>query len=371
MTSSAQDSYTLYSWQLSYFSGKTRGYLNFKGIPYTDKNINAFDMTYRIPKATGASVMPAIKNNKGEWFQDTTAIVEALEERHPDFPVVPSTPKQLIASLLLEAWLDEWWLPVGMHYRWSYPENRVLFMHEASTGLLPYTPDFIRRRLANKIANKLHSFAPLIGVREGQLAGMESFTNKMLDVFEQHFAQSAFLFGDRPSIADFALLGPLYGHLNRDPAPKRDLLDIRPNLQAWVARCHAGEGRDGQFVENDEVPETLKPLFTSIFTEFFPLLDGIAKNIGDHVAKNHKKSGDKLPRLVGDAASTMDGQAFSRGAVPYTLWMMQRVQNIFNALPDADQDAIKQWLRDYDDRDLMSKDFGPALKRTGVTTCLA
>ncbi len=99
--------YTLHGWHLSYFSGKTRGYLNFKNLDFKDKDVNAYDLMYRIPKKTGAMVMPAIQTKQGEWLQDSSIIMEELDKRHPESCVTPSTPKQLMAAMLLEAWLDE------------------------------------------------------------------------------------------------------------------------------------------------------------------------------------------------------------------------------------------------------------------------
>lgn len=373
--------YIMHGWQLSYFSGKLRGYLNFKGLMYKDKNVNAFDLMYRIPKHTGARVMPAVQTPNGEWLQDTTIIMEELDKRHPDTSAMPSTPKQLIASMLLEAWFDEWWIPIGMHYRWSYPENYDLFIHDASTALLPYCPNFIRQPLAKKLAGGLQDFLPLVGVRNTQFEAIESSTHKLLDALENHFSQHAFLLGNKPSIADFALLGPMYGHLNRDPAPKRDLLDVRPNLQRWIQRCHAGEGKNGSYLANDEIPLSLTPIFESIFEEFFPMVDSIKEQLTAYLKKGDKKSGDHIARIVGQAHSTMNGHPFSRGALPYTLWMMQRIQKRFQQLSDDDKGSVNQWTGLFNPEELnreelnqvpiMQKNLGPALKRTNVVTRLA
>ena len=368
---SMKPDYTLHGWHLSYFSGKTRGYLNFKDVAFNDKKVNAYDLMIRIPKKTGVMVMPVIQTRQGEWLQDTTIIVEELERRHPESTVVPSTPRQLMASLLLEAWLDEWWIPIGMHYRWSYPENYELFLHDASTGLLPHTPNFIRRPLAKKVARTLRNFLPHAGVREENFSAMESWTHKILDVFEHHFSQYAFLLGDKPSIADFALLGPLYGHLNRDPAPKRDLLDVRPHLQNWVERCHAGEGKQGSYLANDKIPVTLTPIFEAIFSEFYPMIDGIKASLSEYIQKKNKKSGDNIGRSVGLTSTTMDGQPFTRAAMPYSLWMIQRIQAIFEGLTDADQESINEWTAEFNQAGVMSKDLGPKLVRSNVATRLA
>jgi glutathione S-transferase len=363
--------YTLHGWQLSYFSGKTRGYLNFKGLPFEDNNVNAYDLMVRIPKKTGVMVMPAIQTDQGEWLQDSTMIMEELDKRHPESSVMPETPKQIITSMLLEAWFDEYWIPIGMHYRWSYPENYDLFIHDASKGLLPFVPNFIRRPLAVKIAKGLQDFLPTAGVRPEQFAMMERRTNEILDLLEIHFNQYDYLLGDKPSIADFSLLGPMYGHLNRDPAPKRDLLDVRPRLQNWVERCHAGEGKKGSYLVNDEIPETLIPILKVIGLEFIPMVKNIVKNTEQFVKDENKKSGQGLPRAIGDTTFAMHGGMFSRGALPYTVWMMQRIQDCLNGLSNEDKQTVNGFTALFMDESIGELNLGPKLVRKAVTTRLA
>ncbi|MGH6630276.1 MAG: glutathione S-transferase family protein, partial [Burkholderiales bacterium] len=118
----ANKPYVLYAWHLSYFSGKTRCYLRYKGIPYVEKPIDLYSFSVRIKKKTGAAVMPVVVTPEGEWLQDTSAIMDELEQRFPNGSVIPATPVQRFASYVMELWGDEWWIPIAMHTRWSYPE---------------------------------------------------------------------------------------------------------------------------------------------------------------------------------------------------------------------------------------------------------
>ncbi|WP_170235836.1 glutathione S-transferase family protein [Colwellia demingiae] len=363
--------YTLYGWQLSYFAGKIRGYLNFKGIPYTDNNVNAFNLLYRIPKKIGVMVMPVVRDAKGDWLQDSSIIIDVLEQRFPKDSVIPHSPKQRVASKLLEAWADEWWIPIGLHYRWSYPENYPLFINDASKALLPYVPNFIRRPMAKKIAKKMHDFLPSSGVRSNQIEMIERWTNKVLDMLEQHFSCYKFLFGDKPSIADFALLGPLYGHLNRDPVPKRTLLDTRPNLQQWVERTHSGEGKMGDYLANDEIPDSVMEILNVIGSEFIPMSKSIVTELRAFITTHHLKSGDKLPRSVGQARCFMDGEPFSRAAMPYTVWMLQRIQKEFTSLDNQTKKQVDEFTCTFMNEPFSELDLGPALTRRNVATQLS
>ena len=68
--------FTLYGWHLSYFSGKARAYLRYKGIPFVDKDINAYTLFRTIPANTKAKVMPVLQTPKDEWIQDTREIID-------------------------------------------------------------------------------------------------------------------------------------------------------------------------------------------------------------------------------------------------------------------------------------------------------
>ncbi len=98
--------YTLYGWQVSYFAGKVRCYFEYKRIPYTERPINLWELMVTIKRRTGASVMPVVVTPEGRWLQDSSDIIDHLESRFPERPVVPGTPAQRAAAYLLEAWGD-------------------------------------------------------------------------------------------------------------------------------------------------------------------------------------------------------------------------------------------------------------------------
>lgn len=208
--------YTLYGWHLSYFTGKVRCYLLHKSIAFTDQPVNMFTLLSTIKRQTGAVVMPVLRTPKGAWVQDSSVIIDQLEAAHPQRPVIPTSPVPRFAAYLLEAWCDEWWVPIAMHTRWTYPENYALFEREAGRHLLPGFPPLQRRAVAYIAANlraKLHT----VGVRPEQFATMDRWTTDMLDLLDAHFAQQPYLLGAQPTLADFSLAGPMVAHLGRDP----------------------------------------------------------------------------------------------------------------------------------------------------------
>ena len=357
--------YVMHGWHLSYFSGKTRAYLRYKGVPFEDRPVDALTLLWKIPRKTGAAVMPVVVTPEGQWLQDTTDIAEALERRFPEAPVTPATPRQRIAAMLLEAWADEWWIPVAMHYRWIYPENFKLFQRDAGDGLLPWFPRPVKDRLASFVADKMRGYLPAVGVVPEQRAVMERWTEDMLDALEKHFAAMPFLFGTRPSVADFGLIGPMYGHLGRDPWPKKHLVEPRPHLKAWIARMNQPQVRGGEFLPGDVIPETLQPLLDAVFREFYPMVAGIRDEV-QLALKTMKPGRSRLPRALGMIEFPMGQGRYRRAAMPYTLWMMQRVLDVYTGLDEPGRAAVDAWAAAQGAPEAMRFDIGARLKRVGL-----
>src|SRR3546814_13098967 len=118
-----------------------------------------------------------------------------------------------------------------------FPEMCLLFGADSGNSLLPGFPRFAKNRLAAYVASTLRGYLPSFGVVPAQFAMMERWTENMLDALDRHFAILPFLLGSKPSIADFALLGPMYGHLGRDLMPKRTLVDPRSEERRVGKEC--------------------------------------------------------------------------------------------------------------------------------------
>lgn len=362
--------YIHYGWQLSYFSGKSRSYLEYKGVSFQDIAPNLKALTKTIPDATGARVMPAIQLPDGHWLQDTSLIIDYFEEQYPSRPVVPTDPLMKIASRLFEAWADEWWIPVAMHMRWTYPENYALFEREAGDALLPWFPRFVKNKAVAKAAKRLQGFCPLVGVRPEQLAMMNDWAHQMLASLDEHFSVFSYLLGVHPTLMDFALMGPLYGHLGRDPWPKREVIAKYPHVRSWIDRM--ANLKQGGFEEDAPENETafaaLEPVFKAIFREFMPLMEGVAEQVQD--LKATTEPGVKLPRTLKDVTVPMGKHRFSRNAMPFSLWMIQRVKDDYDALSAKERAVVNDWAVKLGGKPFSGLNF-PRLEKQGVCVAFA
>lgn len=361
----ANKPYVHYAWGLSFYSGKTRAYLRYKGIPHIEKNIRLWDL-FRIQKKVGAQVMPVVVTPEGEWLQDTSHIIDLLEQSHPAAAVVPATPRQKVAAYLLEAWGDEFWLASAMHYRWNFAENYAGFFRiQGGDNLLPFAPRFIKNRVVDRVASKLRGFLKGLGVVPAQVAIIEQWTNTMLDALEVHFTAHEYLLGSKPSLGDLGLIGPLYAHLGRDPYPARELIATRPHLAAWVQRMqHPGTPRGGAFLPQDEVPATLTPIFQSIFGEFWPQLTATLAAV--QKAAPLLAVGRGFDRQLESIEVPLAGQPFRMRARPYSLWMAQRALDVLHAMVPSERLVVQQWLERVGGVEAMQLEIKPRLRRLAL-----
>jgi len=365
--------YRLYGWHISHFAGKIRGYLNYKGLDYSEKTCTAFDMKFRIPKNTGAMAMPAIETRDGEWLADTPLMMETLEQRHPSNSIKIDTPLQSVLAELFENWADDVLIPVSLHTRWSFPENyEKLLREEGGKNLLPYAPRYLRNKISDKVfLASMSGHRTSQGITPEQIPLLERWSLNILDLLETHFQQHDYLFGGRPTVADYGLLGTMYGHLNRDPWPKREWLDPRPNLQAWVERTHSGQPAQGELLDDDNIADTLLPIIDIIGREFLVTMSKTAAALHQYADKHDLTSGNKLPRTVNSITSPMADGEYTRDCFIYSLWRMQRIQEHLHARPKTEQNKVSQWFSEKGFADIASMNCGPKLERNGLSARLA
>jgi glutathione S-transferase len=305
--------------------------------------------------------VPVIVTPEGEWVQDSSVITERLESRFADAPVIPAAPVQRFASYLLELWADEFWLPAGVHARWSFPENFPKWRDEMAAGFAPWMP----RRLRNALTTPLKRFMQdaSLGATPSQIPQIGRWLDGQLDALDAHFATLPFMFGTRPGLADFALAGPILGHLVYDDRSRRLLVETRVHLDAWVKRMLDPEPLTGAFLEGDRVPDTLQPLLRSAFDEMVPYLEAVLADVRDMRPK--LALGERFPRIGRPVVSPLAGGSFERRALAYALWMTHRVKDTLQQMTSQDAAAVRAWVHACGGNRLLQMDI-PRLRRVGL-----
>ncbi|MBA1146776.1 glutathione S-transferase [Ectothiorhodospiraceae bacterium WFHF3C12] len=353
--------YTLYGTEFSLYTGKVRAYLRYKGIPYKEvlSTMGVYERV--IVPNTGVRMIPVVQTPSGEFIQDTTEIIDALEARFPERGIYPETPRQRLASLLIELYADEWLLIPAMHYRWSFPEqNERFIMAEFGKVAAPWAPAFIRRALARKRASFFSGMLPVLGISKETGPAIEQWYESLLDHLEQHFSRHRYALGERASMADFGLIAPLYAHLYRDPAPGRIMRERAPSVARWVERMFEDQPAIGEWLPGDEVPDTLLPILRHQFREQFPVLRETVETVADYVSEH---PGERVRRRVGQHRFRIGDAEGERAVMAYPQWMLQRALDYYNGLAGADREAAEQLLDAAGGREAMGMEIPRRLVR--------
>ncbi|WP_404364175.1 glutathione S-transferase family protein [Marinobacter sp.] len=353
--------YTLYGTEFSLYTGKVRAYLEYKGIPFRERLSTVGIYKKVIVPKTGVRFIPVLESPEGEFVQDTTEIIDFLEERFPEKSVYPQTPKQKVVSLLLELYGDEWLLIPAMHYRWSFPDqNEAFIMAEFGKIVLPWAPAFVRRIVARSKASMFAGMLPVLGIDEKTGPEIEAWYLETLDHLNDHFQKHHYVLGDRASIADFGLIAPLYAHLYRDPAPGAIMRERAPNVARWVERMFESHASVGDWPTDDEIPETLLPLLRRQFAEQFPVLRETVDAVAQWIKEN---PGKRIPRKVGEHRFQIGKATGSRAIMPYPQWMLQRVLDAYGELEGSDRESVDELLRQCGGLEAMQMEIPQRVER--------
>ena len=408
--------YRLYSWEHSYFSGKARAYLRFKerakalSPGWEDILATPELIQGRLIPRSGSNAVPQLELPDGGWVQDSSEIIDVVEAAHPEAPVVPdpaTSPRQCLASYLVELLADEWLIVPAFWERWYFsedgraPSHRAFNEQQWGAVFAAGQPGEARRSAAAGMFEAMFGISHSRREPKGVYAGLvhlgcdektehawQASQHQLLQHLEKHFAAHDYLLGGRPSLGDFGLLGPLYAHLFRDAVSGFALRVFFPITSEWVERAN-GEGAlnarswdqrlyslgaDGELVgrpatsdggawlEGDAIPETLDPIIATFFDEMWPVLASSLDVLRDFVASDAHTAGDPLPGgsftatmgfwelQTGDGPLThafeIGGIQSRRMVVPYQVWMLQRIEAVLARCTStpAGRAAIEAWL---------------------------
>ena len=397
------DPYRLFSWEHSYFSGKVRAYLRYKRF-YDDLGAAGYQDILATPElqdgllepATGTRAVPQVLAPDGTWLQDSSEIIDAIKADHSKMPVVPGRerPRQRLASYLIELLADEWMIVYAFWERWHYslpgnePNQLDFNAQQWGAFLRPRDPGPARRLAGEELFRSRMSLHAPEDAKVGPLSGLvdlginantqqswEASYHRIMKVLDTHFGIHDFVLGGRPSLGDFALMGPLYAHLFRDAVPGYEMRLRYPLVAEWVERANGvnalnartygqqiytlgdnGELRgevacsdDGEWLPDDAVPDTLHPLLDILFEEMWPCLENSMRALREFLGSAHHTAGAELPgksffATPGFEEFQRDGGPLThtfrigeisaeRMVIPYHAWMLQRIEA--NTDPEA------------------------------------
>ncbi|UYN97527.1 MAG: glutathione S-transferase family protein [Enhydrobacter sp.] len=251
------DNYRIFGSELSPYSVKVRSYFRYKNIAHEwllrgPANQAEFQKHAKLP------LIPLVVTPQGEGLQDSTPIIEKMEEARPEPSIVPDDPVLAFLSALIEEYADEWGNKWMFHYRWAYQPDCWATAERIAVQMVGAQGPLAVAQARGAVAERMQGRLGFVGSSETTTPVIEDSYRHTLAILEPHLATRPYLLGGRPSLADFGLWGQFY-EAATDPTPGAILRRSSPKVQAWVERMVSPKA-EAPFESWSALEPTLMPL---------------------------------------------------------------------------------------------------------------
>ena len=241
--------YRLIGSTASPYAIKLRALMRYRRIPF-----DWVIMTKALRQQTAhlrPNLIPVLQYPDGSFRGETTTLAYDLEARHAPRSVIPEDKAIAFVCDLLEDLADEWAVKALFFYRWWDPEDQAYVSRwageewstsDAEAGSPEEIEQFRRRQISRM---------PILGATAENRPLLEQSYHRILAAFEPHVGMTKYLFGSRPSLADFAWFGQL-SEMATDPTPMRIMREKAPFTDHWTRRLDDASGVEGEWYPREQ-----------------------------------------------------------------------------------------------------------------------
>ena len=315
--SSANSAFRLMGLLPSPYTMKVRSYFRFKGIQFewitrSLKNEKLFQ------KHAKVQLIPLVFFPTGETMQDSTLIIERIENDQPENTIHPDDEALWFLSCLFEEFGDEWCNKLMFFQRWFYEQDAKSTGARLAKERLDgqWWAPIVRPIAARLLVKRMVPRLVYSGGNETNVPQLKKSFEDLAAMLETHFQSRPYLLGQRPCFGDFGLWCNLYQAWT-DPTANAHLEGYAPTLVRYIKRMLDPEV-EGDFESFETLKPTLTPILSSeMATRFLPWMEA-----------NHKAwhAGEKGTRL------TMNGALFEQKTFKYQANTLDELRRKFSTV---------------------------------------
>jgi glutathione S-transferase len=228
----------------------------------------------------GKRMIPVLQFPEGGYWADSTPLAYELEKRHPDErSIIPSDPGQAFLSHLIEDMADELLVAAMFDLRWGSTEDQIFCSKRQLSGWMSPAPkESLEQRIAEFIPRQTRSRTAMVQ-GDNHAILMELYAS-VLAVIEGMLDRSLFMFGSRPSLADFGLYAQLC-QCAIDPSASAIMRATAARTYQWTQTLDDCSGVDGEWAAADSSNPAAEAMLRLIGEIYLPILLANARAIAD------------------------------------------------------------------------------------------
>ena len=318
------------------YTRKMISLMRYRRIPHVIEWGDPRDLIRRFgveePKPVLLPVMIFEVDGKHKAITDSTPIIRHLEIEFSPRSVIPSDPKLAFLNYVLEDFGDEWVTKCMFHYRWYFKDD----IEKAGT-ILPLfhgisLDDDSHAAFKKYFSDLQISRLGVVGSSDLTAPIIEASYKRFLGQLDHCLSKHPFLFGNRPSSADFALFGQLSSLIGFDPTSRALAHEISPRVVAWQDLIEDLSGlkpNESDWINFKDAEQNLLSLFQEVGKVYLPAL------LANSRAINQEEK---------TWTAEIDGAKWEQNSFPYQAKCLKWINNEFQKLNESDQKQIKEFL---------------------------
>ncbi|MEM7702601.1 MAG: glutathione S-transferase N-terminal domain-containing protein [Pseudomonadota bacterium] len=309
--------YTLYGALASPYSQKMRAILRYRRIVHVWKHgAIAQEMTGKVK----APVIPVLEFPDGTFANDTTPLIYELEKRHTARSIVPEYEGHAFLAHLIEDFADEWLTKAMFGYRWLEEIDQKQMSEWLAFDAFKGGGDAAAAHAKTFRERQVGRMA-IVGCTRENFALIEASVKRVLDALEGQVTTDHWLFGSRPSLAEFSLFGQL-SQLGVDPTAQAMMRAEYPYTYRWLLHVDDASGIEGEW---GEVSLAARAILAEVGRVYAPFLIANARAA---------EAGEKVFRME------VDGLPYEQGVFKYQLKCLMDLRTRYAALSDGAKTAV-------------------------------
>jgi glutathione S-transferase len=378
----AGDRFVLWGANWSLYTAKVRPYLIKKGIEYVELNPSHPHFDESVLPRIGHFTVPVLESPDGDVIADSTEIMEYLEPRFPNPPMLPEDKSLAALAYLIHSFGSEGLTKSAMYLRWNTSfENRLFARNEFERTLA--TPE-----QADGFAVAMRGYLPILGIGldHGVDVAIENSIEFLYDALNAHFLKYPYVLGGVPSLADYGLMGPLYAHHGRDVSSSNAMKVRAPALYRWIETMMRPPITDPEvwqarqeFFSIDDLPDTLIAFLKLIAENHVPeivatidlyhqWLDAEKRSAGAIVDVEGQK---RCHQVLGELEHVQVGVPIKRIALLDDVSHHLRFQALMDQMSDSEKGTLQKVLQEIDAKELANVRLKRDIKRDNYAYVVA